>query len=88
MDRQNVILALGLLLVLANAIASGEMQSLWNTVKGTGTNSTTTIGGTTGGGGGINIPQNGSPPSVNIPILPFGGANIPVPIPSSNTTTA
>lgn len=34
MNRQNVILALGLLLVLANGIASGEIQSLWHDVTG------------------------------------------------------
>lgn len=32
--RQNVILALGLLLVLANGIASGEIPYLWDTIKG------------------------------------------------------
>lgn len=84
MNRQNVILALGLLLIVANGVASGQIQNLWNTVKGLPKN-TTTIGGVNGGGG-INIPSNGAPPSVNIPLLPFGGANIPVPVPSSNST--
>lgn len=83
MNRQNVILALGLLLIVANGVASGQVQNLWNTIKGLPKNGTTTIGGTTGGGGGINIPSNGSPPSVNIPILPFGGANVPLTIPTS-----
>lgn len=39
MNRQNVILALGLLLIIANGIASGELQSLWHDVTGLGTKS-------------------------------------------------
>lgn len=48
MNRQNVILALGLLLVLANGIASGEIQSIWHSItslSGTGSApSTPTLG--------------------------------------------
>lgn len=80
MNRQNVILALGLLLVLANGIASGEIPQLWSTVKGINGNTTiapsvnipgvgpTTItpGGVIGGGG-VTVGPNG--PNLTLPVI-------------------
>lgn len=37
MNRGNLILAMGLLLVLVNGITSGELKGLWSIVSGTAT---------------------------------------------------
>lgn len=58
MNRQNVILALGLLLVLANGIASGEIQSLWHDV--TGLSASSNPNQNIGGGPPNNLPYKNS----------------------------
>jgi hypothetical protein len=54
---KNTVLVLGLLLVVANAIASGEAAQLWSTVKGS---AGTPLPGTAGSVNGITRDPNGN----------------------------
>lgn len=72
MNRQNVILALGLLLIIANGIASGELTFLWHSISGlpTGNNDNLTDP-STGHYGKFYAPPGTPPP--NAPNSNVGG---------------
>lgn len=63
--RQDLLLGLGISLVVANAVANGALQTIWNAVKGTGKSATPAAGST---------PATGAVVNSNAPLA--GAANV------------